>query len=238
MRIQLYPADSRGKANHGWLASHHSFSFGQYYNPKRMGFGALRVINDDTVAGGKGFGMHPHSNMEIISIPLQGALEHKDSIGNTSIIKTGDIQLMSAGTGILHSEYNHNSDIPVHFLQIWILPHTQNVCPRYDQKNISDFLKDNTLCQILSPYPNEQGVWIYQNAWMHMGVLSKNTSIDYTVKNNKENGVFIIVIEGELSIHEVSMKQSDAVEITGIDTITIQTISDTTVLIIEVPLKA
>ena len=159
-----HSADSRGDANHGWLHSRHTFSFAGYYQADRMHFGMLRVLNDDYVAAGMGFGTHPHENMEIISIPLEGDLEHQDSMGNTTVIRNGDIQVMSAGTGITHSEYNHNKDLPVKFLQIWVFPDTRNVSPRYGQitLNLSD--RHNKLQQILSPSPDDEGVWIHQQA--------------------------------------------------------------------------
>lgn len=156
----IHKAESRGHANHGWLNSYHTFSFANYYNPERMNFGALMVLNDDTVAPGMGFGTHPHENMEIISIPLEGDLEHKDSMGNVQVIKRGDIQVMSAGTGIYHSEYNKNKDKEVKFLQIWVMPNKKGLEPRYDQITIKEEDKRNKLLQILSPNPNDEGVWI------------------------------------------------------------------------------
>ena len=178
----VHKADTRGKANHGWLHSSHSFSFANYYNPERMNFGVLRVLNDDIVAPGMGFGKHPHDNMEIVSIPLEGDLEHKDSMGNTTVIKEGDIQVMSAGTGVFHSEYNKNSDKEVKFLQIWILPNQKNVTPRYDQVTLPQENTENKFLQILSPNPNDTGVWIHQDAWFHLGNFEEETSITYTLK--------------------------------------------------------
>lgn len=164
----FHPAGSRGDANHGWLHSKHTFSFANYYHPERMHFGMLRVLNDDTVAAGMGFGTHPHNNMEIISIPLSGDLEHKDSMGNVSVIRNGDIQVMSAGMGITHSEYNKNKDQEVKFLQIWVFPNKKDVTPRYDQITLNKEDRKNTFQQILSPNPNDSGVWIHQNAWFHL----------------------------------------------------------------------
>src|ERR1700754_2737741 len=157
----LHKADTRGHANHGWLDSHHTFSFANYYNPERMSFGVLRVLNDDRVDPGMGFGKHPHDNMEIISIALEGDLEHKDSMGNTAVIKKGDIQVMSAGTGIYHSEYNRNKDKLTKFLQIWVYPNKKNVTPRYDQISLNEEDRRNKLQQILSPNANDEGVWIH-----------------------------------------------------------------------------
>ena len=180
--IILHKADTRGNANHGWLQSRHTFSFANYYNPERMNFGALRVLNDDSVAAGMGFGTHPHDNMEIISIPLEGDLEHKDSMGNISVIKHGDIQVMSAGTGIFHSEYNKNKDRLVKFLQIWVFPDKKNVTPRYDQITLDLADRHNKLQQILSPDAEDTGVWIHQKAWFHLGKFEKGISTEYKIK--------------------------------------------------------
>src|SRR5210317_195033 len=169
MNTVLHKANTRGIANHGWLNSHHSFSFANYYNPERMHFGVLRVLNDDVVAPGKGFGTHPHDNMEIVSIPLEGDLEHKDSMGNSATIKQGDVQVMSAGTGVFHSEFNKNEDSEVKFLQIWIFPREKNVEPRYDQVSLRDIEKKNQFYQVLSPNKDDKGVWIHQDAWFNLG---------------------------------------------------------------------
>jgi len=190
----LHKANSRGHANHGWLDSYHSFSFASYYNPERIHFGALRVLNDDTVAAGKGFGKHPHDNMEIISIPFEGDLQHEDSMGNIAIIKNGDIQVMSAGTGITHSEFNKSSDAPVKFLQIWVFPNKKNVTPRYSQITLNREDRHNKLQQILSPDPNDAGVWIYQDAWFHLGKFDNGFSTSYTTKK-KGNGLYAFVLE-------------------------------------------
>jgi redox-sensitive bicupin YhaK (pirin superfamily) len=185
----LHKAETRGHASHGWLNSYHSFSFANYYNPDRMHFGALRVLNDDTVDAGMGFGTHPHDNMEIISIPLEGDLEHKDSMNNVAVIKNGDIQAMSAGTGIYHSEYNKDRQHRVKFLQIWVFPDKRNVEPRYDQVTLKAEDRHNKLQQILSPNADDEGVWIHQNAWFHLGQFDKGVSADYTLKA-KNNGVY------------------------------------------------
>ncbi|MGD9772447.1 MAG: pirin family protein, partial [Parabacteroides sp.] len=169
MKTVLHKAASRGHANHGWLESYHTFSFANYYNPQRIHFGALRVLNDDKVSAGMGFGKHPHDNMEIISIPLSGELEHKDSMGNVAVIKAGEVQVMSAGSGIYHSEFNKREDKEVRFLQIWVFSNKKNVTPRYDQISIKEIAKDNAFYQILSPNSDDQGVWIYQDAWFHLG---------------------------------------------------------------------
>jgi len=232
----LYRADSRGVANHGWLKSHHTFSFGTYYNPERIQFGALRVFNDDLVDGGLGFGEHPHDNMEIISLPLEGQLKHRDSLGNAATIKSGEIQVMSAGTGVYHTEYNKNRKIPVAFLQIWIFPKKRNVSPRYDQLDFSTKLKTNSFLQILSPDQEDDGVWIYQDAWMHIGFFEADHPIKHTLKK-KGNGLFIFVIEGSLSVFDITLSTRDAIGITNNGHFQAITNSNTKLLLIEVPLQ-
>ncbi len=232
----LHKADSRGVANHGWLNSHHTFSFANYHNPERMHFGVLRVLNDDIVDAGMGFGTHPHDNMEIISIPLEGDLEHKDSMGNVTVIKNGDIQVMSAGTGITHSEYNKNKDQKVKFLQIWLFPNKRNVAPRYDQitLNVSD--RHNKLQQILSPNTDDDGVWINQDAWFSMGKLDKDFSLDYTLKN-KTNGVYAFVLKGDVTINDQALNERDGLGIWDIESLDIQAnTQDAEILLMEVPM--
>ena len=214
----LHKANTRGHANHGWLNSFHTFSFANYYDPERIHFGALRVLNDDTVEGGMGFGTHPHDNMEIISVPLEGDLVHKDSMNNESIIKHGDIQVMSAGTGIFHSEYNKNKDKPVKFLQIWVLPDQNQVSPRYDQITLNVEDRHNKLQQILSPNPDDAGVWIYQNAWFHLGKFDKGFSEDYVIKA-KGNGVYTFILSGEVTINGQSLKTRDGYGVWNVDKI-------------------
>ncbi|MGA9591192.1 MAG: pirin family protein [Salegentibacter sp.] len=231
----LHKADTRGDANHGWLHSRHSFSFANYYDPGRMNFGMLRVLNDDEVSGGMGFGQHPHKNMEIISIPLEGDLEHKDSMGNVTVIRKEDVQVMSAGTGVQHSEYNKNKDKPVKFLQIWVIPDKQNVEPRYDQISLNPEDRHNKLQQILSPNPDDTGVWIHQNAWFHLGKLDKDFSTDYKMKA-EGNGVYIFVLSGELSINEQPLKTRDGFGIWDTDKFHIKADTDTEILLMEVPM--
>ncbi len=232
----LHKAETRGHANHGWLDSHHSFSFANYYNPDRMHFGVLRVLNDDRVDAGMGFGTHPHDNMEIISIPLEGDLEHKDSMGNTAIIKKGDIQVMSAGTGIYHSEYNKNKDKLTKFLQIWVYPNKKNVTPRYDQITLKESDRHNKLQQILSPNPKDEGVWIHQDAWFHLGRFDKNFTTDYKLKKSG-NGIYAFVIKGDVNIGNIKLNQRDALGIwdTSAIKITANT-QDAELLLIEVPM--
>lgn len=233
----LHKSESRGDANHGWLHSKHTFSFANYYNPERMHFGVLRVLNDDTVAAGMGFGTHPHDNMEIISIPLEGDLEHKDSMGNTTVIKNGDIQVMSAGTGIQHSEYNKNKDKDVKFLQIWVFPNKKNVTPRYDQITLKLEDRHNKLQQILSPNADDAGVWIHQNAWFHLGKFDKGISTEYTIKG-KGNGVYIFNLTGTLEVNEQQIETRDGFGIWDTDKINIKATTDSEFLIMEVPMTA
>ncbi len=208
----LHRAETRGYANHGWLNTHHTFSFASYNNPDRMHFGVLRVLNDDQVSEGMGFGTHPHDNMEIISIPLEGDLEHKDSMGNKAVIRHGDIQVMSAGTGITHSEYNKNTDKPVKFLQIWVFPNKKNVSPRYDQITLKVADRHNKLQQILSPNPADAGVWIHQDAWFHLGTFDKDKAAHYNIKR-KGNGVYAFVIKGSFTLGGITLNERDGMGI-------------------------
>lgn len=236
MKTILHTSASRGHSNHKWLDSHHTFSFASYYNPERVCFGALRVLNDDRVAAGEGFGTHPHDNMEIVSIPLFGDLEHKDSMEHHGTITTGEIQVMSAGTGIFHSEFNKNTDKEVQFLQIWVIPNKKNMTPRYDQISIADIAKPDELTQILSPNPNDQGVWIHQNAWFYMGELSKGWKGNYQL-NDKTNGVYFFVIEGDVSIAGQTLNRRDGLGVSEADDIEITTNSDVRLLVMEVPMN-
>nr|WP_044201552.1 pirin family protein [Flammeovirga sp. OC4] len=236
MNTVLHKADTRGHANHGWLNSHHTFSFANYYNPERVHFGALRVLNDDTVAEGKGFGTHPHDNMEIISIPLSGDLEHKDSMGNKAVIKEGDIQVMSAGTGIYHSEYNKNTDRNVEFLQIWVFPNKKSVEPRYDQISISDISKPNQLNQVLSPNKEDAGVWIHQNAWFNLGDFDQDTDFSYNF-NASDNGAYLFVLEGKVTVDGQELKKRDGFGVWNIDKLNIKAEKGSKLLLMEVPME-
>ena len=235
MKTILHPASSRGHANHGWLDSYHTFSFAGYYDPDRVHFGALRVLNDDTVAGGMGFGAHPHDNMEIISIPTEGDLEHKDSMGNTQVIRQGDVQVMSAGTGVQHSEKNKHRDQPVKFFQIWVFPNQKNVQPRYDQKSFSEAEKLNQLRTVVSPIGTaDGGVQIHQDAWFSLGRLEKDFSIEYPVRK-KGNGVYAFVIEGDVTINGQSLHRRDGLGISETETLSIRADSAAELLLMEVP---
>lgn len=231
----LHKSNTRGNANHGWLDAYHTFSFANYYNPERMNFGVLRVLNDDTIAGGMGFGTHPHDNMEIITIPLEGDLAHKDSMGNSAIIKNGDIQVMSAGTGIQHSEFNPNADQRTKLLQIWLFPNKRNVSPRYDQLTLDPKQRLNQLQQILSPNPDDEGVWIHQDAWFHMANFDQDTTATYTIKK-KGNGLYAFVIKGDISINDQALNTRDGFGIWDIDTATIKADSAAEFLLMEVPM--
>lgn len=231
----LHKADTRGHANHGWLDSKHTFSFANYYNPERMHFGVLRVLNDDQVAPGMGFGTHPHENMEIISIPLEGDLEHKDSMGNVVVIRHGDIQVLSAGTGITHSEYNKNKDKEVKFLQIWIFPNKQNVTPRYSQISLNIEDRHNNFQQIISPNPDDEGAWINQNAWFSMGNFDSGFETTYNLKSS-QNGVYIFVLEGEIEVEGQILSKRDGLGIWDTDSFSLKALSNCDVLLMNVPM--
>ena len=232
----LHTADTRGQADFGWLKSRHTFSFGQHYDPERIQFGALRVLNDDWVNGGKGFGEHPHDNMEIISIPLQGALQHEDSMGNVAVISTGEIQVMSAGTGIYHQEFNKNENEPVEFLQIWLFPNQRNVAPRYQQERYENRLQRNQLTQLLSPSATDDGVWIYQNAWFNRGNFDAGQKIAYELKNNG-NGLYVFILKGTVNVDGQVLNPRDGLGLWETSSVNIETMTDAEVLLIEVPMN-
>jgi quercetin 2,3-dioxygenase len=236
MKTILHTAGSRGSADHGWLKTHHTFSFANYYDPERIHFGTLRVLNDDHVAPGKGFGMHPHDNMEIITIPLEGDLEHKDNMGNQEIIREGDVQVMSAGTGVYHSEFNPNSDKAVKLLQIWVFPNKKNVKPRYDQISLGDIKRENELYQILSPDAEDQGVWIHQNAWFNLGKFGEGKETSYQL-NRSENGVYAFVIEGEVTINGQPLKRRDGLGIWDVEELNVVSNTESRLLLMEVPMQ-
>ncbi len=232
----FHKAETRGSANHGWLITHHTFSFADYFDRERMHFGALRVLNDDYIAPGMGFGMHPHDNMEIITIPLEGKVEHIDNIGNSGIIKFGEIQVMSAGTGIMHSEYNPSKENPLKLLQIWVFPNKKSVTPRYDQITLNLEDRTNKLQQILSPNPDDAGVWIHQDSWFHLTEMDKDKTLEYEFKR-KENGVYVFIIKGSATIDEINLSERDGLGIWNTDKIGIFADSDTEILIMEVPMN-
>lgn len=235
MKTVLHKAEERGYADHGWLKAYYSFSFANYYNPDNIHFGALRVLNDDTIDAGKGFGTHPHDNMEIITIPLSGEIEHKDSMGNSGVISTGEIQVMSAGTGVQHSEFNKNQKENLKLLQIWIFPNKKDVEPRYDQISLKSIEKENELFQIVSPHKDDDGVWIYQDAWFHLGNLRKNWNGEYRFKE-ENHGVYLFVIKGNINIGNRELYKRDSISITETDNFKIEALCDSRILIIEVPM--
>ena len=236
MNTVLHKADTRGYANHGWLEARHSFSFANYYNPDRVHFGVLRVLNDDKIAGGMGFGTHPHDNMEIITIPLEGDLAHKDSMGNGTTIKSGDVQVMSAGKGILHSEFNAREHDFCKLLQIWIFPNKRNVEPRYDQITLDTDKMKNNFLQILSPNADDEGVWIHQNAWFHLGEFDQDKSFSYELKD-KNNGVYIFLIKGKIEANGQELEQRDGFGIWNSPKIDFKTSEASKILVMEVPME-
>lgn len=236
MKTTYHPASSRGGSHHGWLKSKHTFSFADYYDPKRVGFGALRVINDDHVEGGMGFGDHSHANMEIISIPLSGKLSHGDSMGNYGTIKSGEIQVMSAGTGVTHSEMNGDDEAPVKFLQIWVVPNKMDVTPRYQQVNLVELLQRNKFNQVLSPNPEDSGVWIHQNAWFSVGEFDQGVTTTYSLQSPL-NGVYVFVISGSVVINGHTLEPRDGLGITDTKHFTMDVLQDAQVLVMDVPMN-
>ncbi len=234
MKTSVYKADDRGHANHGWLESWHTFSFAQYYNPQRSHFGALRVLNDDYIAAGMGFGTHPHDNFEIVTIPLEGAVEHKDSMGNHGIIKRGDVQIMSAGSGIAHSEFNASKEELLKLFQIWVFPKERNIAPRYDQKTYPLEGRKNSWQVVVSP-THEGAVWINQDAYFNLGHFDANSNVDYKM-NTKGNGVFLMVVEGQAEVDGQVLNRRDAIGAWDVDSVTIKTSAETELLAIEIPM--
>ena len=235
MKTILHKADQRGHVNFGWLDSHHSFSFGHYYDPEKIHFGALRVLNDDIVAGGGGFPTHPHDNMEIVSIPLYGSLEHKDSSGGQGVIRQNDVQIMSAGSGIKHSEANHSQTDAVNFLQIWVIPKKRNISPRYDQKTFLPEDRINKFQTVVAP-ADETAVWINQDAWFSLGNLSKDFEITYKPKK-EGNGLYVFVIGGEISVNGNVLQKRDAAGLSGIEIADIKANTDAELLLIDIPMQ-
>lgn len=236
MKTIIHKANERGHANHGWLNAYHSFSFSSWFNPEKVHFGVLRVLNDDTIAGGMGFGMHPHDNMEIITIPLEGALAHKDSMGNSASIETGDIQVMSAGTGVMHSEFNPNPDQQTKLFQIWLFPNKQNIEPRYQQITLNIETKNNELIQILSPLPEDDGVWIHQDAWFFLGNFNQKKEVNHYIKKSG-NGAYLMCVEGSLTVNGETLNRRDAIGIWDTDLITFEATQGTKILLMDIPME-
>ncbi|MFT6998979.1 MAG: redox-sensitive bicupin YhaK (pirin superfamily) [Cryomorphaceae bacterium] len=237
MKKVIHRADTRGHADHGWLNTHHSFSFASYSNPERGHFGMLRVLNDDTVTGGRGFGTHPHENMEIISIPLEGDLEHNDSMGTSGVIRKNDVQLMSAGTGVYHSEKNRNGNEAVNFLQLWIFPKHKGIAPRYDQKTFEPSERKDQFQEVVSPLESSgTGVKINQRAYLHMVDMTAGTELTYQVKE-EGNGVYVFVLKGDMTIEGESLGKRDAIGITETDRFKLEAAANAELLLIEVPMN-
>jgi redox-sensitive bicupin YhaK (pirin superfamily) len=235
MKTIIHKAETRGHANHGWLDSHHTFSFANYFDPARHNFGVLRVLNDDVVQGGRGFGKHPHDNMEIISIPLSGALEHEDNTGRHEIIKTNDVQIMSAGSGIQHAEFNASKTDSVNFLQIWVFPKLRDIDPRYDQKTFNPADRLNQLQTVVAP-DDANAIFINQDAWFSLGTLSKGFSGNYQIRKNT-NGVYAFVIKGNVTINDQKLNQRDGLGVWDTDKLSIVADSDAELLLMDVPLE-
>lgn len=235
--ITKYPAGERGHVDHGWLKAKHSFSFGSWFNEDRIHFGALRVLNDDTVAPGMGFGTHPHDNMEIVTIPLSGTVRHRDNMGNEGNITPGEIQIMSAGTGVTHSEFNPNRDQELKLFQIWIIPNKRNVPPRYQQLDINAKDKKNEWVQLVSPDPNDEGGWIHQEAWFNFIDMNEGDSNSFKLKRPETHGVYIMDISGKFEVENENLNDRDALSATGATELSINALSSGSLLAIEVPLK-
>jgi len=235
MKTIYYPANERGHNDIGWLKANFSFSFGPYYHPDKVHFGALRVLNDDVIAGGTGFGTHPHDNMEIITIPITGALEHKDSMGSIGVIQSGEVQVMSAGSGVTHSEYNHSKTEAANTLQIWLFPKVRNIKPRYDQRNFNDVLKLNELTTLISPDKNVDTLWINQDAIFSMGDFEPGKKINYEVKI-PGNGVYIFVIDGSAKVGDTNLNKRDGLGVYDISSFTIETEAQSRLLLMEIPM--
>jgi redox-sensitive bicupin YhaK (pirin superfamily) len=236
MKTIIHKSADRGHANHGWLNAKHSFSFASYHDPNKVHFGLLRVLNDDIVAPGTGFGMHPHDNMEIVTIPLQGTLEHRDSMGNIGTIKPNEIQAMSAGSGLMHSEYNHSKTEPINLLQIWVFPKVRNIEPRYEQKVFSENDKLNKFKTIVAPIKSDDVMWINQDAYFSIGKFNEDTTQSYSIQH-KGNGAYVFVIEGEASIANQALEKRDAIGIWETDSFELKIKSNSEILIIEVPMN-
>ena len=235
MKTVLHRAETRGHAQHGWLDSHHTFSFANYQNPERVHFGVLRVLNDDIVKPAMGFGTHPHNNMEIVSIPLKGALEHKDSIGNTFVIKKDDVQIMSAGSGVTHSEYNHSGNEDVNFLQIWVFPKERNIEPRYGQVTYAPENRKNRWEVVVSP-EDDGSVWINQDAWFNLTDLDAGQELSYKPRV-QDNGMYIFVLEGQVEVEGQTLSRRDGFGIWDTSEIRIKALQGAELLLMDVPMN-
>lgn len=236
MKFVIDKADSRGHFDYGWLNTYHTFSFADYHNPERINFGALRVLNDDTVAPGKGFGMHPHKNMEVVSIPLQGYLRHGDSVKNERTIVPGEIQVMSTGSGIFHSEYNESMTEILKFLQIWIVPKVVNTPPEYHNYDIRPLLKHNELRTFISPEVGETPAHLLQDAWFSSGSFDAGQKVTYRL-HKKNTGVYVFVLDGSICVQGMHLSSRDGIGMWEMEEIAIESVSDSSILAIEVVIQ-
>lgn len=236
MNTVLHKSETRGHFDHGWLDTRHTFSFARYYDPERMNFGALRVLNDDLIAGGTGFGRHGHDNMEIISVPVTGALEHKDSAGNTEVIGQHEVQVMSAGTGILHEEHNRERGQVTNFLQLWILPRERDVEPRYDQAKFDPVDRKDRFQVMVKPGPSEDGLWIHQDAWLSRGSLSAGLELPYAI-NRKGNGLYVFMIDGEAEVAGIELGKRDGLGLWNLEEVPFRAKTDAEILLVETPMS-
>ena len=232
----IHRADTRGKFEYGWLKTNYTFSFSQYYDPERVQFGLLRVLNDDIFEAGRGFSTHSHDNMEIVTIPLQGALAHRDSTGHEEIIRANDVQIMSAGTGIHHSEVNASDSEPVSLLQIWVFPHRNGRQPRYDQKSFNPAERLNALQYLVTPDKSDGNLWLNQDAWFSRAEISEGKSLKYSLHNRK-NGVCLFVIDGGVRVGENELNKRDGLGIWDASEIEVAAHAAADVLFIEVPMS-
>ena len=236
MKTTLHKADSRGYVDHGWLKTYHTFSFASYYEPSRVRFGLLRVLNDDIIEGGMGFGTHPHDNMEIVTIPIEGTLAHKDSMGTKQTLKPGEIQIMSAGSGLTHSEFNNSETERINLLQIWVFPKERDIEPRYDQKVFDTGERKNKFQTVVSPEKENGAMWINQDAYFSLADIDKDKELDYKIKQ-KGNGAYIFVIDGSINTANETLGNRDAVGVEDIENIKIKALENSKILLIDVPMR-
>jgi len=231
-----FPADERGHANHDWLDTYHSFSFANYHNPEKMGFGTLRVFNDDLIQPAMGFGTHSHMNMEIITIPLVGQLEHRDNLGHAQIINSNEVQVMSAGTGIFHSEHNPSEEESVSLLQLWIIPRSNDLEPRYGLQEFDDSQRLNKFQQVVGPDNKLLKTWINQDAWLYLANMTNGNALVYNLNKPKKNGVFLFVIDGSASVGSINLSKRDAIGISDAQSVNIVATENANILVVEIPM--
>lgn len=231
----IHRANTRGYVNHGWLKTFHTFSFAGYYDKSRIHFGMLRVLNDDIIEPGEGFGTHPHDNMEIITIPISGSLAHRDSMGHEEVITENEIQVMSAGSGLMHSEYNASNEDAVNLLQIWVFPKEHDIEPRYDQKIFDPFLMKNNILTVVSPEKSDDTLWINQDAYFSLSELDEGKNVEYKINKNG-NGVYVFVIKGTVNVNNEELNERDGIGIEKLDSLNVNAKSDSKILFIEIPM--